>query len=223
MCGATPARTTPSSTSPGGLGGLSGPPIVAQRLVRARPACDKPAMVGPGNPALADVIRALAFAADKHRRQRRKDSEASPYINHPIDLANILANEAHVVDPLVLVAAILHDTVEDTDTTPDELAAHFGPEIRALVAEVTDDRTLPRDERKRRQEVHAPRASFRAQQVKLADKISNVRDLVNRPPATWDLERRRAYFDWCKRVVDGVRGRHAELEALFDAAYRDRP
>jgi guanosine-3',5'-bis(diphosphate) 3'-pyrophosphohydrolase len=171
---------------------------------------------------LGDVIKALAFAAEKHRHQRRKDREASPYINHPIDLAHILVNEAGVSDPVVLVAAILHDTVEDTDTTPDELTREFGPEVSAIVAEVTDDKLLPKHERKRLQEVHAPGASFRAQQVKLADKISNLRDLVTHPPANWDAERKRAYFDWCKRVVEGVRGRHPVLEALFDAAYQGR-
>jgi guanosine-3',5'-bis(diphosphate) 3'-pyrophosphohydrolase len=171
----------------------------------------------------ADILAALAFAADKHRHQRRKDREASPYINHPIDLANILVNEAGVADTLVILAAILHDTVEDTDTTLDEIAALFGPEVSAIVAEVTDDKRLPKEERKRRQVEHAPHASFRAQQVKLADKISNLRDLAARPPSTWDLERKRAYFDWSKRVVDGVRGRHAALEALFDAAYQGRP
>src|SRR5262249_31480947 len=139
------------------------------------------------------------------------------------DLANILVNEAGVVDTLVVVAAILHDTVEDTDATPDELHARFGPEVSAIVAEVTDDKSLPKDERKQRQIDHAPHASFRAQQVKLADKISNLRALAARPPATWDLERTRAYFDWSKRVIDGVRGGHAALEALFDAAYQARP
>jgi GTP diphosphokinase / guanosine-3',5'-bis(diphosphate) 3'-diphosphatase len=178
--------------------------------------------MGGGND-LGKVLEALSFAADKHRHQRRKDHDASPYINHPIDLAHILVNEAQVADPLVLVAAILHDTVEDTDTTPDELAARFGPEVSAIVAEVTDDKRLPKDERKRRQVEHAPDASFRAQQVKLADKISNLRDLTDRPPANWDLDRRRAYFDWCKRVIDGLRGPHAALEALFDAAYQARP
>jgi guanosine-3',5'-bis(diphosphate) 3'-pyrophosphohydrolase len=178
--------------------------------------------IDPGN-GLGDVIAALTFAADKHRHQRRKDHDASPYINHPIDLANILVNEAHVTDPVVLVAAILHDTVEDTDTTLDELTARFGPEVSAIVAEVTDDKRLPKDARKRHQEEHAPHASFRAQQVKLADKIANLRDLARRPPATWDEARKRAYFEWCKRVIDGVRGRHAVLEALFDAAYEARP
>jgi guanosine-3',5'-bis(diphosphate) 3'-pyrophosphohydrolase len=180
-------------------------------------------MVAQHEPDLGVVIRALAFAADKHRHQRRKDREASPYINHPIDLADILVNEARILDPVAIVAAVLHDTVEDTDTTLDELAAAFGPEVSAIVAEVTDDKALPKEERKRLQEVHAPSASFRAQQVKLADKISNLRDLARRPPANWDLERKRAYFDWSKRVIDGIRGRHPELEALFDAAYQAKP
>jgi guanosine-3',5'-bis(diphosphate) 3'-pyrophosphohydrolase len=177
----------------------------------------------PSAVALGAVVGALAFAAQKHRLQRRKDLEASPYINHPIDLADILVNEAGVSDPVVLVAAILHDTVEDTDTTIDELTAAFGAEVSAIVAEVTDDKSLPKAERKLRQEEHAPHASFRAQQVKLADKIGNLRDLARSPPATWDLERKRAYFEWARRVVSGVRGRHARLEALFDAAYQARP
>jgi GTP diphosphokinase / guanosine-3',5'-bis(diphosphate) 3'-diphosphatase len=172
---------------------------------------------------LGAVLSALRFAADKHRHQRRKDREASPYINHPIDLASILANEAGVTDPVVLCAAVLHDTVEDTGTTIEELTAAFGAEVSAVVAEVTDDKSLPRDERKRLQEVHAAGASFRAQQVKLADKIGNLRDLAKSPPAGWDLERRRAYFDWCERVVDALRGRHARLEALFDEALEARP
>jgi GTP diphosphokinase / guanosine-3',5'-bis(diphosphate) 3'-diphosphatase len=181
------------------------------------------AMVGGEGTDLGAVVRALAFAADKHRHQRRKDTDASPYINHPIDLVNILVNEARIGDTFVLVAAILHDTVEDTDATLSEIAGSFGAEVSALVAEVTDDKTLPKDERKRLQVVHAPHASFRAQQVKLADKIANLRDLSARPPASWTLDRKRAYFDWSKQVVDGVRGRHAPLEALFDTAFQARP
>jgi guanosine-3',5'-bis(diphosphate) 3'-pyrophosphohydrolase len=169
------------------------------------------------------VLDALAFAARKHRHQRRKDREASPYINHPIDLANILVNEAEVIDPVVVVAAILHDTVEDTATTREELAAAFGEDVARVVAEVTDDKSLPKDERKRQQELHAPHASAEAQLVKLADKIANLRDITRSPPATWDVERKRAYFDWARRVVDGVRGRNARLEALFDEAFRSRP
>jgi guanosine-3',5'-bis(diphosphate) 3'-pyrophosphohydrolase len=172
---------------------------------------------------LGPVLKALAFASQKHRHQRRKDREASPYINHPIDLAHILVNEAGVDDLVVVVAAVLHDTVEDTNTTHEELVIEFGAHIAGIVAEVTDDKTLPKLERKRLQEVHAPHASFAAQQVKLADKIANLRDLSRSPPESWDLERMRAYFEWAKRVVDGLRGRHDRLEALFDEAYKAKP
>lgn len=172
---------------------------------------------------LGMILRALAFAAEKHRLQRRKGQDGSPYINHPIDLANVLVNEADISDPILITAAILHDTVEDTDATLAEIAAQFGETVSGVVAEVTDDSTLSRAERKRMQEVHAPHASFRAQQLKLADKIANLRDLATRPPAEWTEQRRREYFDWAKRVVDGVRGRHARLEAIFDEAYRSRP
>ena len=173
--------------------------------------------------ALNLILKAMAFAARKHRHQRRKDLEASPYINHPIDLADILANEAHVTDAVVIAAAVLHDTVEDTETTPEELTLAFGAEISAIVAEVTDDKSLPKEERKRLQVEHAAGASFRAQQLKLADKIANLRDLTRSPPADWSLERKRAYFDWSKRVVDALRGRHDVLEALFDEVFQTRP
>jgi len=178
------------------------------------------------NPAHNDtslVLRALAFAAHKHRDQRRKDAEASPYINHPIALADILCNEGGADDPSVLCAALLHDTVEDTATTPDELEAAFGPRIRALVMEVTDDKGLPKAERKRLQIEHARTLSEGAKLIKLADKIANLRDVAECPPADWSLERRQEYFDWARAVVNGLRGVHPRLEAVFDAAYARRP
>jgi guanosine-3',5'-bis(diphosphate) 3'-pyrophosphohydrolase len=183
---------------------------------------------GAGAPSRADsmpamLIGALNFAADKHRNQRRKDKEASPYINHPIMLAKILAVEGDVEDGLVLSAAVLHDTIEDTETTYDELAQQFGREIADVVLEVTDDKALPKAERKQLQIEHAPHLSRAAKLVKLADKIANVRDVADHPPSEWPLERRREYFDWAKRVVDGVRGTHERLEAAFDAAYARRP
>ncbi len=168
------------------------------------------------------IVRALAFAADKHRLQRRKD-EASPYINHPIDLANVLVIEAGITDATVVAAAVLHDTVEDTATSIAELRTVFGADIADLVAEVTDDKSLPKAERKRLQEAHAASKSFRAQQIKLADKISNLRDIARRPPSDWSVARKQEYFDWAKRVVDALRGAHPALEAIFDEAYRARP
>jgi len=169
------------------------------------------------------LLKALAFAADKHRHQKRKDAEASPYINHPIALANVLVDEGGVEDIEVLCAALLHDTIEDTDTTQEELVNAFGSRIAHIVAEVTDDKNLKSEERKRLQIEHAPRLSVEAKLVKLADKTCNLRDIVVRPPAKWDLTRRREYFDWAKRVVDGLRGVHPRLEAAFDAAFAERP
>ena len=168
------------------------------------------------------LLKALAFAAHKHRDQRRKDAEASPYINHPIALADVLVNEGGVADVDVLCAALLHDTLEDTDTSVSELERAFGMRIARIVEEVTDDKALPKAERKRLQIEHAPRLSTEAKLVKLADKICNLRDVAQRPPEGWDLARRREYFDWAKRVVDGLRDTHAPLEAAFDAAYAMR-
>lgn len=169
------------------------------------------------------IADALAFAAHKHRDQRRKDREASPYINHPIALMRVLSIEAGIRDPEVLAAALLHDTVEDTETTPEELEARFGAELRSLIMEVTDDKSLPQAERKRLQVVHAATASEGARLVKLTDKICNLRDVADSPPLGWDLARRRAYFDWAAEVIDQLRGTHAVLEALFDRAYARRP
>jgi len=169
------------------------------------------------------LLKALAFAAAKHKDQRRKDVDASPYINHPIALADILCNEGHVTDIGVICAALLHDTVEDTATEPEELEAEFGKAIRNIVMEVTDDKTLPKEERKQAQIKHAAGLSDKAKLVKLADKIANLRDVANSPPPEWSLQRRREYFDWGKAVIDCLRGVDAGLEAVFDAAYDNRP
>ncbi len=162
------------------------------------------------------LLKAVAFAADKHRTQRRKDADASPYINHPIALANVLANEGGVTDVVVLSAAVLHDTIEDTNTTAEELTAIFGAKITATVLDVTDDKSLDKHDRKQRQIEHAPHISKEAKLVKLADKICNLRDILASPPADWSPERKQGYFDWAAKVVAGVRGVHPELEAVFD-------
>ena len=169
------------------------------------------------------ILCALAFAAHKHRDQRRKDVHASPYINHPISLANLLVNEGAIRDSEVICAALLHDTIEDTETTPRELARAFGPRVCAMVLEVTDDKTLQKAERKRRQIARAARASRAAKLIKLADKICNLRDLAEHPPAVWGFRRRQKYFDWAKNVIDQLRGTNPKLEAAFDKAYARRP
>ena len=169
------------------------------------------------------ILKAAAFAAHKHRDQRRKDPSASPYINHPIMLAEILRRVGDVRDSAVLAAALLHDTLEDTETSADDLRAAFGPKITKIVQEVTDDKRLPRQQRKDLQVEHAAHISKGAKLVKLADKIANLGDIVTSAPADWSLERKREYFDWAKRVIDRLRGTNAKLERQFDSLYRQRP
>ena len=165
------------------------------------------------------VLDAATFAADKHRLQRRKDADASPYINHPLALADILARVGAVEDAKVIAAALLHDTVEDTETSIEELEARFGNRVASMVAEVTDDKSLSKEERKRLQIAKSASKSPGAKLVKLADKIANLRDLVSSPPADWSDERLIQYFEWARQVVEGLRGTNASLEAAFDEAY----
>lgn len=172
---------------------------------------------------LALIFKSLEFASIKHRDQRRKDAEASPYINHPIALAKVLTAEGGVTDANVICGAILHDTIEDTETTFEELVAAFGETIAKIVQEVTDDKKLPKEVRKRLQIEHAPHASNQAKLVKLADKISNLRDILSSPPADWSLIRKQDYFDWSKQVVDQIRDASAELSLAFDRAYAQKP
>ncbi|XP_061520254.1 guanosine-3',5'-bis(diphosphate) 3'-pyrophosphohydrolase MESH1 isoform X3 [Phycodurus eques] len=123
------------------------------------------------------LLETVNFAAEKHRNQRRKDAEKTPYINHPIGVARILSHEAGITDIVVLQAALLHDTLEDTDTKPEELETKFGQIVAGIVQEVTDVKSLPKAERKRLQVEHAPHCSHQAKLVKLADKLYNLRDL----------------------------------------------
>lgn len=172
--------------------------------------------------AIKQYTKCVNFAAIKHRDQRRKDPEGTPYINHPIGVANILAAEGDVTDLEVLMAAILHDTVEDTETSFEEIEEHFGVEVRKIVAEVTDDKNLPKMERKRLQIEHAKVASTKAKLVKLADKLYNLRDLQRSIPDGWTKERCDEYFKWAKKVVDNLRGTNLKLEKELDEIFRSQ-
>ena len=165
---------------------------------------------------IALLLYAIRFAAHKHRYQRRKDEDASPYINHPIEVAETIARVGGVSDLATLLAAVLHDTVEDTATTPEDLEQAFGPDVRLLVEEMTDDKGRPKEIRKELQVEHAPRLSLRAKQIKIADKICNIHDVTHTPPPKWSLERRREYLQWAARVVEGCRGSNPGLENYFD-------
>jgi len=169
----------------------------------------------PTLPAIQGILKAARFASLKHVRQKRKGVAAEPYLNHLIEVADLVASAITESDTNLIAAALLHDTIEDTGTTRDELVREFGPDVAGLVAEVTDDKSLPKAERKRLQIEHAPHLSARAQTVKIADKISNLRGILFTPPEDWDLRRKREYFAWAKNVVDACSAPNAFLKQEF--------
>ena len=173
------------------------------------------------NHAVIRIAQAYHFAASKHVNDRRKGKAAEPYLNHLTEVAELVALATEGQDPDLIIAAVLHDTVEDTDTTPGELAQVFGAEVSALVAEVTDDKSLPKQLRKGLQIEHAAHASNRAQMIKMADKISNLRSLAASPPNGWSAERIVGYGSWAKRVVDGCRSASPDLATQFDQTLAD--
>ncbi|MFN7994644.1 MAG: HD domain-containing protein [Bryobacteraceae bacterium] len=158
--------------------------------------------------AVRRILAAARFAAEKHAAHRRKSSSAEPYVNHLLEVAELLARTADELDADLIIAALLHDTIEDVGVTREELAARFGEDVAALVAEVSDDKALPKVTRKALQIENAPHKSARAQALSAADKIANLRSIVESPPAGWSYERKVEYVRWAREVV----GRFADLD-----------
>ncbi len=171
-------------------------------------------------PAVQSILRAAHVAAQRHAGQRRKGEAAEPYINHLLEVAELVSGALAEPDTNLVIAALLHDVVEDAGVTKDELESAFGSDVAVLVLEVTDDKSLPSAERKRLQILHAPQLSVRAQIIKLADKISNVRSILNSPPMDWSVDRQREYVEWGRQVVDALTEPNAKLKAEFDRVYR---
>ena len=169
--------------------------------------------------AVNDVLKAARFAAEKHGGQRRKGTAAEPYINHLLEVAELVSSTIAELDTKLVIAALLHDTIEDTGVTREELVHAFGTDVADLVVELTDDKSLPKAERKRLQIMNAPKISIRAQTIKLADKISNLRAILSSPPADWSVERRREYVEWAKLVVDGLTAPNQALKTEFERLY----
>ncbi|EDW83097.1 uncharacterized protein Dwil_GK22495 [Drosophila willistoni] len=167
-------------------------------------------------------MECLQYAAHKHRDQRRKDPQESPYVNHVINVSTILAVEAGIEDENVLMAALLHDVVEDTDASFADVEELFGGDICSLVREVTDDKTLEKQQRKRLQIANAAKTSSRAKLIKLADKLDNLRDLQINTPRGWTEERRVQYFVWAKQVVDQLRATNSILEEELDKIFKEQ-
>lgn len=186
-------------------------------------ATDKENM-GKENQGCVDPVRrimaAARFAAEKHAQQRRKGENGEPYFNHLLEVAGLIADSSRDLDVELMMAAFLHDTVEDTGVTLQELEHHFGKDVATLVAEVTDDKSLPKETRKQLQVQHTPGKSSRAQTLKLADKISNLRAIISSPPVGWSLERKQQYFEWARQVVSGIASPNEFLKSEFDKTYQ---
>ena len=164
-------------------------------------------------------LKALRTASIAHKFQMRKDGH-TPFINHPIQVAQLISSVGGIQDEVILSAAILHDIIEDTPTTYDEVKNMFGFVIADIIVECSDNKDLPKAERKRLQVVEVNSKSFEAKIVKLADKIANMTDIIVNPPNDWDKERKLEYFYWAKEVVDeGLRGINSGLELMFDDTY----
>lgn len=166
------------------------------------------------------IMAAARFAAEKHAQQKRKGENGEPYFNHLLEVAELIAASSRNLDVELLMAAFLHDTVEDTGVTLQELEKHFCQDVAALVAEVTDDKSLAKDTRKQLQVETAHKKSARAQTLKLADKISNLRSIVASPPMGWNLERKRQYFEWAGQVVSAIPSPNTFLKTEFDKTFQ---
>ena len=167
------------------------------------------------------LTRALVYAAEAHANQRRKGAAQEPYINHLIEVLDLVARATGGADEELLTAALLHDVVEDTPVTAEELAAAFGERVARIVTENSDDMTLPKDERRRQRIAAMPHKSVEARIVKTADVISNLRAIAASPPAGWAMDRRLGYLEGCRQLIDAGRGANAVIEALFDETAAD--
>ncbi|HMA19878.1 MAG TPA: HD domain-containing protein [Gemmatimonadaceae bacterium] len=167
------------------------------------------------------ILEAAEFAAHRHRDQRRKGKSKRPYVGHCIEVASILASIGKVEDPNVIIAALLHDTVEDTETSREEIRDKFGQAAADLVTEVTDDKSLKKKERKALQIEHAPTLSSGAKLIKVADKISNVREIAHDPPKKWSRNRRWEYFEWAEQVINAMGPIDPEMRLVFDKTVAD--
>lgn len=173
------------------------------------------------------IIEAFWFAANRHKCQTRKGVGKVPYINHPIAVAKLLSDFGES-DTDLIVAAVLHDVIEDTAKTEsdikqlsDEILSRFGENVLLTVLEVSDNKSLPVEERKRLQVVHTPTLSDRAKKLKIADKICNILDIKTDPPEKWSKQRKIKYLNWAKQVVDGAKGLNKKLDQYFDQVYKE--
>ena len=164
---------------------------------------------------MKELIDAILYAASSHAGQLRKDC-VTPYINHPIEVMHLLVYTGGIEDHEILMAAVLHDVIEDTSVTAEDIAERFGKNVASVVLELTDDVTQPKEERKRLQLQNAGKLSRAARLIRISDKICNVYDMLYAPPGNWDLKRRKEYIEWANAVVKKISGTNEGLESHFE-------
>jgi len=167
------------------------------------------------------IFEALKYASLKHKGQIRKGCDKAAYINHPIAVTNALVNVGEITNEDTIIASILHDVIEDTNTKPEEIAALFNQHVASIVLEVSDNKWQPSEIRKLKQIENAPNLSLPARQIRIADKLCNVRDIIDFPPKRWDKKRRIHYLEWTKKVIDQIRNTNLALENLYDQYYNE--
>lgn len=168
---------------------------------------------------LSKLLNAINYAIKNHGLQTRKSDETTPYVTHCISVASYLTSIAGITDIEVIMAAVLHDVVEDTDAKYKEIECLFGKRVASIVAQVSDDRLLSKVERKKLQVRNAPTKCYEAKLVKLADKLHNLSDLLQNPPHGWSPDIIRGYFVWSHAVVAGLRGTNSPLEEELDKVF----
>lgn len=169
---------------------------------------------------MKELTNAILFAAKSHSGQHRKDG-LTPYINHPIEVMHLLQHSGYINDSEILMAAVLHDVVEDTDVTALDIAGRFGKRVASIVLELTDDKTLSKEERKRLQLLSTETLSPEARLIRICDKICNVHDILYAPPGNWTIERRIDYLNWAEAVVNKIRGTNETLEKRFEGLMKE--
>ncbi|EFO18322.1 hypothetical protein LOAG_10172 [Loa loa] len=162
------------------------------------------------------IIEAVDLAARRHRQQRRKDAAQTPYVNHPIGVAYILTSEGQITDTTTIIAAILHDIVEHTKTTDEEIRKMFGDEIADIVKECTMVRSMKREARMKSELEKASKLSHKAKLVQLADKLNNIRDIERGTPLGWTKQHVTEYIIFAKDLLSKIRGIHGPLESALD-------
>lgn len=167
------------------------------------------------------LIQMLSYASEKHKNQRRQGVNKTPFINHPIEVCRILSEVGGVTDEDILCSCLGHDLIEDANVTFEDLEMLFGIRVANMVQECSDDKSLPKQERKRLQIIHTKTISDDAKLIKLADKIANMQSVLNDPP-NWPLERKIKSFDWSYEVVGWIQGLNPALEEMFADVYAQK-